>query len=156
MKPVLYSLLEKEINMNKAFIFGGVSSILAALLHIATIIGGPDWYRFLGAGEKFAKLAEEGSWIPGLVTFGVFAVLFTWGLYAFSGAGLIRRLPFLKLALIVIAAIYSARGLMLFPALFVDLDKVSNLTIWSSLISLSIGVSYAVGTKQVWSNISRK
>ena len=137
-------------------VFGGILSILAALLHIATIIGGPDWYRILGAGEKMATMAENGSWIPGIVTFGIFAVLFIWGLYAFSGAGLLRRLPFLKLALVVISAIYSVRGLMLFPLLIINPNIVNNLTIWSSMICLIIGLAHIVGTRQVWSKISKK
>ncbi len=139
--------------MNKPLFFGGVLSILAALLHIATIIGGPTWYRFLGAGEELATLAERGSWIPGLLTFGIFSILFIWGLYAFSGAGAIKRLPFLKLALVLISIIYSARGIMLFPTLVFKPTIVDNVLIWSSLISLTIGVAYAVGAKQVWSKI---
>ncbi len=140
--------------MNKPLVFGGVLSILAALLHIAIIIGGPNWYRFFGAGEELATLAEKGSWIPGLVTFGIFSLLFIWGLYAFSGAGAIKRLPFRKLALVSISIIYCARGIMLFPALILQPTIVDSLLIWSSLISLTIGVAYAVGTKQVWSKIS--
>ena len=33
----------------------------AALLHLACIIGGPAWYRFLGAGERMARLGATGS-----------------------------------------------------------------------------------------------
>ena len=50
--------------MNKPLIFGGVGSMLAASLHIAIIIGGPEWYRFFGAGERMATLAGQGSLIP--------------------------------------------------------------------------------------------
>lgn len=142
--------------MNKPLLIGGVLSILAALLHIATIIGGPEWYRFLGAGEEMATLAENGSWIPATVTFGIFVVLFIWGLYAFSGAGFLKRLPFIKLALVFISTIYSVRGLMLFPVFVISPDLVNSLTIWSSVICLIIGMTYAVGTRQVWSTISTK
>jgi hypothetical protein len=33
---------------------GGILSAIAALLHAAVIAGGPDWYRFFGAGEEMA------------------------------------------------------------------------------------------------------
>lgn len=36
---------------DKWLIAGGLLSAAAALLHIAVIVGGPDWYRFFGAGE---------------------------------------------------------------------------------------------------------
>lgn len=140
--------------MNKALIVGGVLSMLAALLHIAIIIGGPDWYRFFGAGEELATQAEQGSWVPGFITFGIFCFLFIWGLYAFSGAGTIKRLPFLKVALVLISTIYSVRGMMLFPVLIIKPGIVDNLFVWSSLVSLTIGGAYAVGTKQVWFKIS--
>jgi len=144
------------IEMNKSLVFGGVLSILAGLLHIAIIIGGPDWYRLFGAGEDMATLTEQGSWIPGIVTFCVFCILFIWGLYAFSGAGVIKRLPLLKLALASISIIFIFRGGSLIPLFIIEPETVDSLLIWSSIVSLIIGLAYAYGTKQVWSRISVK
>jgi hypothetical protein len=39
-----------------------VLSAAAALLHIAVIVGGAEWYRFFGAGEGMARLAERGGY----------------------------------------------------------------------------------------------
>ena len=142
--------------MNKSLMFGGIMSTLAAFLHIAIIFGGPDWYRFFGASEKMAILAEQGSWIPLISTFGIFTVLFIWGLYAFSGAGLIRNLPFLKLALVIISAIYLIRGLIVFPVWIIRPEVINDLHIWSSLVCLIIGGAYAIGAKQVWIDIFSK
>ena len=36
---------------NYWLITGGILSAVAAVLHIAVIIGGADWYCFFGAGE---------------------------------------------------------------------------------------------------------
>ena len=46
---------------NPWLVTGGILSALAALLHLAVIAGGPDWYRFVGAGEEMARMAEQGS-----------------------------------------------------------------------------------------------
>ena len=92
-------------------IFGGVLTTLASLLHVAIIIGGPDWYRFFGAGERMARAAARGSVLPTSITAGIAAILAVWALYAFSGSGLIPRLPLLFPALAVIATVYLARGL---------------------------------------------
>ncbi|MGD8564687.1 MAG: hypothetical protein PVG03_19250 [Desulfarculaceae bacterium] len=135
--------------MNKPLIFGGVMSTLAALLHIAIIFGGADWYRYFGAGEEMARMAEQGSWIPTILTLGIFLILQIWGIYAFSGAGLIRRLPLLKPALVVISAIYLIRGLLLIPVWIIDPDFITFLHIWSSIASVIIGGAYANGTKRV-------
>ena len=41
---------------NPALVTGGLLSVAASLLHIGCIIGGPDWYRFFGAGEPSDKI----------------------------------------------------------------------------------------------------
>jgi hypothetical protein len=131
---------------------GGVLSLSVSLLHIAVIIGGAQWYRFFGAGERMASLAEKGSWIPGLVTIGITLVFLIWGLYAFSGAKMLRiRMPLAKAALVLIASIYIIRGLEVFPSLISPSESV--FMFWSSLVSLSIGLVYAVGIQYQWPNV---
>ncbi len=141
--------------MNKSLMFGGVMSTLAAFLHIAIIFGGPDWYRFFGAPQKMVILAGQGSLVPTVRTFGIFIVLFVWGLYAFSGAGLLKKLPRLKLVLVIISAIYIIRGLFLFPIWIIKPALINNLIIWSSVACLIIGCAHAIGTRQIWIDISK-
>ncbi len=138
---------------NPALVIGGVLSLLAALLHIACIFGGPDWYRFFGAGEGMATMAARGSMTPTLITLGIAAVLAIWAAYAFSGAGLLPRLPLLRTGLVVISAIYLLRGLALIPALVVNGGEVMPFVLWSSLIVLVYGLAYAVGTWTAWSRL---
>ena len=140
--------------MNKPLVFGGVMSTLAALLHIAIIIGGPDWYLFFGAGEDMANMAAQGSWRPALTTLGIFAVLQIWGLYAFSGAGLIRRLPLLRTVLVMVSAVFLIRGLLLIPVWIIDPGYIVFLHVWSSMVSFIMGAAYAVGTRRAWREIS--
>ena len=129
---------------------GAGLSALAALLHLAVIAGGPDWYRFFGAGEEMARLAERGSPRPALITLAIAAILAIWSAYALSGAGLIRRLPLLRTGLVVIAAVYLLRGLALLPVLAMNGGSADAFTWWSSLIVLAYGVAYAVGTFRAW------
>jgi len=138
---------------NPALLVGGWLSVAAALLHIAVIIGGPDWYRFFGAGEAMATMAEQGSMTPMLLTLGIAAVLAIWAAYAFSGAGLLPRLPLLRTGLIVISAVYLLRGLALIPALLINGGEVMPFVLWSSLIVLVYGLAYAVGTWTAWPNL---
>jgi hypothetical protein len=39
-------------------IAAGWMSVAGSLIHLACIIGGPDWYRFLGAGDRIARAAS--------------------------------------------------------------------------------------------------
>lgn len=136
-------------SVNYALLLGGGLSLLAGLLHLVIMVGGADWYRFFGAGERLSTLAANGSLVPGLLAAGLTVILFLWAAYAFAGAGLLSPLPLLKPALITISAIYLARGLVLIPAALFRPEALNNVKIWSSLVCLLMGLSYAVGTRQV-------
>ena len=109
---------------DRLLLSGGALTGAASLLHLGIILGGPDWYRFFGAGEHMARLAARGSIYPSVITAGIAAILGVWTLYALSGAGLIRRLPFLPLALPLIAAVYLTRGILGVPAVLLVDDPV--------------------------------
>lgn len=141
---------------NPILIAGGVLSAIASLLHLAVIAGGPAWYRFFGAGEGMARLAEQGSWVPTVVTVGIASVLGVWSAYAFSGAGLLPRLPLIRTALVLISAVYLLRGLLLIPALVINGPAVQPFVLWSSLIVLVYGLAYAIGTWVAWPALSAR
>lgn len=135
-------------------IAGGVLSALASALHLAVIAGGPDWYRFFGAGEAMAKAAERGSMMPVVVTLGIATLLAVWAAYAWSGAGLMRRLPLLRTALVVISAIYLARGLLILPIALTVPYAGGEFDYWSSLVVLAYGLVHAIGTWRAWPALS--
>jgi len=140
-------------NTNIFLLIAAILSLIAALLHIFCIIGGEDWYRVLGAGEKMAMLAAQGSWIPTLVTLFVASILTVWACYAFSGAGILPRMPLLKVGLFIIAFIYIARGLVLLPlslGWLNETEQSNTFWFWSSVICLVYGFFYAIGTYQLW------
>ncbi|HEV7343930.1 MAG TPA: hypothetical protein VGN68_20100 [Sphingopyxis sp.] len=129
---------------------GGALSVAAALLHIACIFGGPDWYRFFGAGEGMARAAARGDWTPTLITLAISAVLTVWAAYAFSGAGALPRLPLLRTGLVTITAIYLVRALIFVPLHLWRPQHSDSFAIWSSLIVLLYGTVHAIGTIKAW------
>jgi putative oxidoreductase len=146
---------------DRLLVFGGSLTGVAALLHLAIIFGGPDWYRFFGAGERMARLAARGSIYPTIVTACIAAILGVWTLYAFSGAGVIRRLPFLRLALTLIAAVYLARSILGVPAVMLMDGPYANqlkakmpFMLVSSAICMVLGLCYAVGAALAWKTSS--
>ncbi len=140
---------------NTTLIFAGICSAVAALLHLGCIVFGGDWYRFLGAGERMAQMAEAGNRYPTLVTLAIVVVLTLWSLYALSGAGVIRRLPLLRLGLSIIAAIYLVRGIAFAALMPFFPDNSVMFWIVSSAICFVFGLSYALGTWQSWARLSR-
>jgi len=142
---------------NKYLFIGGVLSLIASLLHIAIIIGGPDWYRFFGAGEEMAQLAENKFVYSTAITLSISLVLALWAIYAFSGTGVVRRVPLVRLGLVIISTIYLARGVFGIPLIvtiddpyFNELKDKMTFMVVSSLTSLVLGLFYVVGTWQIW------
>jgi len=132
--------------------------MLAAALHIGIVIGGPSWYRFFGAGESMAQMAEQGSAKPTFITLSITTVLIVWGAYAWSAAGLLPKMPLLKLALLAITSVYLVRGLGGIVAPFVTnhpqvKQNSTTFWVWSSVICLVIGLFHLVGVISVWPNL---
>jgi hypothetical protein len=134
-------------------ILGAGLSVFAAVLHLGCIAFGAPWYRLLGAGEGMAQMALVGHWYPTVVTLIIASMLLVWSLYALSGAGLVRRLPLLRLALIVITGVYVFRGVA-FPLLMPHFPG-NSMTFWyiSSAICLLVGVVHVVGLRQAWPHL---
>ncbi|WP_310649701.1 hypothetical protein [Colwellia sp. Bg11-12] len=141
---------------NKPLILGAFFSAIAALAHLGCIIFGGDWYRFFGAGEQMAKMAEAGESHPTIVTSVIVIILSIWSLYGLSGARIIGKLPFVRTALVLISFIYVFRGLIF--VVLMPMFPENSITFWlvSSTICLSIGMLYSVGTYQSWSTLSVK
>lgn len=139
---------------NYYLIAGGALSALAALAHIGCIVFGASWYRFFGAGEKMVQMVEAGSSRPTRVTLLVAAVLLGWSAYALSGAGVIPRLPFLRLILGAITAVYLLRGLLFFLLIPHFPGNSMSFWLWSAAICLGIGLLHLAGLVQVWDSLA--
>lgn len=142
-----------QTTYNTTLLIAAGLSVIAALLHIGCIVGGPAWYRFFGAGERIARQAEEGSWQPALITSGITMVLLIWAGYALSAAGALPPFPLLKIGIVVITAIYLLRGLALFPVLLSSPQKATPFVVWSSLVCIGFGAVHMLGVVQVWERL---
>ncbi|MGV3457958.1 hypothetical protein [Sphingomonas sp.] len=135
-------------------IAAAVLSGAAALLHLGCIVGGPDWYRFFGAGEGMARAAARGDLRPTLITLAIATVLAVWAAYAASGAGLIPRLPLLRTALVAITAVYLLRAIAFLPLHYWRPQHSDAFAIWSSAIVLVYGVVHLIGVLRAWRHLA--
>ena len=140
-------------NSNPWLLAGGALSAAASLAHLAVILGGPRWYAFFGAGKRMVRLAEQGAPSATLITLAIAAVLALWSAYAFSGAGLLPRLPLLRLGLVAISAVYLIRAVVFVPAVLVQTGQAGTFAWVSSAIVLVFGLTYAIGTWTAWANL---
>ena len=144
-----------QTTVNIPLAVGALLSAVAALLHLGIIAGGPAWYRFFGAGERFARAAAQGRWYPAFVTLGLAGVLCIWSAYALAGAGIVPGLPFSKAALVGITAVYLVRGIAFAPLVLARGGKVTPFVVWSSLICFGYGMVHLVGLVQRWTVLAR-
>jgi hypothetical protein len=110
-------------SLNNYLLLGGIASLLIALLHVILAIR-PKIWRYFGAAE-LTQMHQNGSPFTVLVSIGLALMFLAWGLYALSGAGVIRSLPWLKAILITIGIVYILRGLML-PSEVLELLKTGH------------------------------
>jgi len=137
-------------------ILSGISSFIVAIFQ-AVITFSPEWSLYFGAPEMLVS-NRPALYLSGLTAAVVFLVF---GLYALSGAGIIRSLPFLRLGLPAVGCIYTLRGLVLVPQLLIaaglipSSEPIPIQAPLSSLVALVIGCLYLAGIIGLWIN-SRK
>jgi hypothetical protein len=134
-------------------VLSGCAALAAGLLHIGIIFGGPAWFRFFGAPRHIIRMAAAGHWYPTAVCLAVAAVLLVCAAYAFSGAGLLRRLPFLRLALALIGSVLFLRGLVFLPMMLLAPSSMARITsstgidlflVVTSFLCMAMGLAYLV------------
>ncbi len=137
------------ITTKTLLVLAGIVSLALTFLHLEIVYLGAPAYRYFGAGEDMAALAEAGSLTPPLITIAVALLLAGFAAYAFSGAGMIQPLPYLRLGLWVIGGIFTLRGLAIFiqAALWVLGDPEPARELLFSLVSLALGLLYIAGVR---------
>lgn len=141
------------MSMNIYLNVGALLSAIVAVLHIGCIFFGATWYRFMGAGEGMATLAERGSIKPTIITSFIVLIFVIWSLYALSGAGVISQLPLLRWVLLAITLIYLLRGILGLFLYTNPLGRTPGFWLWSSGICLVLGLIHMMGLNQVWTHI---
>lgn len=136
--------------LNPMLVLAAGFSAVASLLHLLIILGGAPWYRFFGAGERFARAAEAGRVYPSLVTAGIAAVLGLWAVYALAAGGLRLALPWVPQVMCALTAVYLLRGLAIVPLMIFMRAAVTPFLLWSSLVCLLGGLVHLVGLYQAW------
>lgn len=130
---------------NALLYIAALLTFCAALLHFVCVFWGAKGFRFLGAGKSIVQMVERGHWYPNFTAIAVGLILTVCATYAFFAAKGIQVLPFTKLILSLVAAVFLIRGLA-FPLLKSKFVGNSDL-FWyiSSAFCLILGSLYAVG-----------
>ena len=132
---------------------GGVT--LAFAVFQAVIVFSPSLSLYFSAPESL--VANMVALV--LVGFGVAGILTVFGLYALSGGGYIRALPWVKPMLVIISVVYTLRGLLLIPEALVVMGflessiPIAPRFVVLSLGSLLMGLVCIAGTRAGWHSL---
>jgi len=149
--------LNEMKNSRRLLIIAGALSCAVALFQLVITFSIP-WSLYFGAPRKIVSNP------PLLYVSGVVAALFflVFGLYALSGAGAIRRMPLVRTGLIMVTVLYVLRGLLLVPEVLAYMYNphasmvIPHQALWSSVVSLVIGIVYLVGIMACWKEMPKK
>ena len=142
---------------NRYLICSGMVALAAGVLHIAIIFGGPTWYAFFGAPAPIVQMAGAGALYPTIFCLVVASLLLLCATYAFSGAGLYRRLPFLRTGLVFVGSVFILRGVVFIPLMVLRPDVLARVCncngidtflVVTSVICLATGIGYVVGARK--------
>jgi hypothetical protein len=133
----------------------GVLSFTVAIFQ-AVISLSPSWSLYFGAPVKLVSNIPM-LYANGLIATFIFAVF---GVYALSGAGNIRPLPFLRFMLIGIGGVYTLRGMIILPMLFgitgttIASESIPRPWLATSIFSFIVGIMYIASTLFRWRLLS--
>ena len=134
-----------ELNiLEKFLVSAGVIAGLTATWHLLMIIGGVGWYGFARAPQYIIESANAKTLLAPMAAIGIAILMFTCATYAFSGAGVIRKIPLLKSALIVISLICLARGVIISP-LFYPVRLLGTWHLVASSVWFFVGICFLLG-----------
>ena len=95
----------------------GFTLIAGAVAHLLAIPAGPEGYALLGAPAGLVEMARVGHPRAAITCAAIAALLIVLASYAFSAAGSIKRLPFLRPVLAVAGVGLIVRGLAFVPVI---------------------------------------
>ena len=141
---------------NNLLFFSSLLAFAGAIIQ-AAIGFVPEWSAAVGAGDE---LTSNPPLLLALCL--LMALLFALcGLYGLSGAGLICRLPLLRLGLFVIGLVCTLNGISFIFLLLRMLgvlpasQPVPFNSLISSLVFLTVGLGYLIGLAAGWKRLRR-
>jgi hypothetical protein len=140
---------------SKLLLTGALIAFCTAIWHLLCIVGGPAWFEFARAPKEIIDSARQGTWLAPIAAIFIAALMFTCSFYALSATKLIRKIPLLKTALIVITSLCLIRGAIVIPYIIefgFDMWEFISAIVW-----FYVGLCYLIGTIEILkSNVTKE
>lgn len=139
-------------------ILAALISVGTAIAHMSCIFFGPECFSAQLAPPQIIESARNGTWLAPIGTTFVSVIFLVVGLYALSGGGVIRKLPFLRLGIYTIGTLCIIRGVLPLQLWIRHPDKVNSVVFYTGVIWLVTGLLFLIGyfivRKSVYNNKS--
>jgi hypothetical protein len=135
---------------SKLLISAGVIACASSIWHLLCIFGGAHWFAFARAPQQIIDSSQQGTLLAPIGTVIVASLMFSCTVFAFSAAGLIRKVPLLKSALMTISILCILRGLIAIPT-FVNSTGLDLWQIIASTVWFYVGICFAAGSIEQYS-----
>jgi len=139
---------------------GAIFLVLAALFAIGTAIAhtscifiGPECYAAQMAPPQIVESAINGTYLAPIGTIFASSIFVVLGLYALSGAGVIRKLPLLKFTIYTVATLCIIRGILPLQLWLRHPEKVDDITFYTGIVWLVAGLLYLFGYRMRASSV---
>lgn len=116
-----------------------------AFAHLSCIFLGVKCYSVQMAPQQIVESAKNGTYLAPVANIIVSSIFVTWGLYALSGAGIIRKLPLLNLVINSISILCIVRGLLPLQLWLRHPERIGDLDIYYGIGWLITGLLYLFG-----------
>jgi len=126
-------------------VLAAIIAIGTAIAHTSCIFLGPECYAVQMAPKQIVESAVNGTYLAPVGTLFVSAIFVLLGLYALSGANIIRPLPLLSVAMYTIATLCIIRGLLPIQLWFRHSEKISDAVLIVGVVWLVTGLLYLIG-----------
>ena len=132
-----------KVKYGKAFlIIVALIALGTALAHLSCIFIGSQCYSAQMAPSQIIESAKNGTLIAPMGTIIISSIFIIWGLYALSGAQVIRKLLLLKVGIDTIATLCIIRDLSPMQLWARHPDRVEDLILCVGLAWLVTGLLY--------------
>ncbi|SMF19825.1 hypothetical protein SAMN02745866_01223 [Alteromonadaceae bacterium Bs31] len=128
-----------------ALSLGAAISAGTGIAHMSCIFLGPACYKAQLAPPVIVRSAVDGTLLAPVGTVLISSLFFACAIFAASGAGFIKKMPLLSLALLTIAILCVLRGLATIPSSYFFPEFVSTFSLLAGFIWFVTGCLYLYG-----------
>jgi len=116
-----------------------------AIAHLSCLYFGPECYSAQMAPVQLVESARNGTFLAPIANMMVSIIFIIWGLYALSAAGLIRKLPLLKIGIYSIATLCLIRGLLPLQLWLRYPERINDIALYYGIGWLITGLFFVIG-----------